>query len=115
MNLIILVLCALILVPNISAENITIKNLRCEYLKNPLGVDVPTPRLSWIVESDQNGQKQTAYHILVSTSQQNLDNDIGDAWDSKKTDTGQSIQIYYNYIRELEILVRLLHKFHTLF
>jgi alpha-L-rhamnosidase len=41
--------------------------LRCEYLIDPLGIDNSEPRLSWIVDSGQRGQRQTAYQILVST------------------------------------------------
>ena len=37
--------------------------LRCEYLQDPLGIDETQPRLSWRVESDQRGQKQTAYRV----------------------------------------------------
>ena len=29
------------------------ERLRCEYLDNPLGIDTPQPRLSWVVESKQ--------------------------------------------------------------
>ena len=42
--------------------------LRCEYLENPLGIDATQPRLSWIVESNERGQKQTAYQIIVAGS-----------------------------------------------
>ena len=35
-------------------------NLRCEYLTEPLGVDAVKPRLSWIINSDHRGEKQTA-------------------------------------------------------
>lgn len=35
--------------------------LRCEYRTNPFGIDVVQPRLSWVLESDQRGQKQNAY------------------------------------------------------
>ena len=38
-----------------AAESITPADLRCEYLVNPLGVDVGKPRLSWISESNQLG------------------------------------------------------------
>lgn len=34
--------------------------LRCEYLKDPIGIDIPRPRLMWICEG---GVKQTAYEI----------------------------------------------------
>ena len=40
-------------------------NLRCEYQVNPLGIDEPRPRLSWILESPQRRQVQTAYQVLV--------------------------------------------------
>ncbi len=42
--------------------------LRCEYLADPLGVDTASPRLSWLVESPQRGDRQKAYHILVSSA-----------------------------------------------
>lgn len=48
------------------------RELRCEYRVDPLGVDVQEPRLSWIVQSAQRGQKQTAYQILVASSSTNL-------------------------------------------
>lgn len=63
---------------------VTVANLKCEYLVNPLGIDEPKPRLSWTLESDQRGQKQTAYHILVASSLKKLDKDVGDLWDSGK-------------------------------
>ena len=31
--------------------------LRCEYLVTPLGIGEPSPRLSWIVESGDRGQR----------------------------------------------------------
>jgi len=42
------------------AATVGIKNLSCEDLKNPQGIDAKNPRLSWQLESDQRGQKQTA-------------------------------------------------------
>ena len=65
----------------VAAETLVIKNLRCEYLENPLGIDVLNPRLSWISKSDKRGQVQKAYQILVASTQQNLASDIGDLWD----------------------------------
>jgi len=43
-------------------------DLHCEYRKNPLGIDAPQPRLSWILEATDRGargQMQTAYQLLV--------------------------------------------------
>ena len=51
--------------------------LRCEYRVNPLGIDVPQPRLSWILEADGREQKQTAYRVLVASSPAVLARDQG--------------------------------------
>jgi len=72
-----------------------VTNLRCEYLHNPLGIDTPEPRLSWVFESDERGQKQSAYRILVADSKEKLDTDIGNLWDSGKVDSDQTIQVVY--------------------
>ncbi|MCC8045578.1 MAG: family 78 glycoside hydrolase catalytic domain, partial [Clostridiales bacterium] len=37
-------------------------HLRTEYLKNPIGIDITTPRFSWHCEG---GKKQSAYQIIV--------------------------------------------------
>ena len=47
---------------------IQVTDLKCEYRVNPLGLDVASPRLSWILKSDRRLQKQTAYQILVAGS-----------------------------------------------
>ncbi len=78
-----------------AANDAELNNLRCEYHNNPLGIDITSPRLSWITQSDNRGWKQSAYQILVASSQENLDQDRGDLWDSGKTQVGQSIQIPY--------------------
>ena len=50
-----------------------VTDLRCEYGTNPLGVDTPAPRLSWRLESQTQGQKQTACQILAASSRALLD------------------------------------------
>ena len=45
---------------------LTPENLLCEYFTNPLGLDVPQPRLSWQVHSAKRGARQTAYQIIVA-------------------------------------------------
>ncbi|WP_413432678.1 family 78 glycoside hydrolase catalytic domain [Crateriforma spongiae] len=70
-------------------------NLRCEYRKDPLGIDQESPRLSWIVQSDQRNQSQSAYRILVASTKQHLVNDKGDLWDSGKVDSDQTLFVTY--------------------
>lgn len=62
--------------------NVTPLGLTCEYAVNPLGLDVVKPRFSWILESDERGQMQSAYQILVASSEEKLNADAGDKWDS---------------------------------
>ena len=71
-------------------------DLRCEYMANPLGVDIASPRLSWKFQSDIRGQKQTAYRILVAGSSKKLAKDIGDIWDTGKVNIDKSIHVAYN-------------------
>ncbi|MHC4741715.1 MAG: glycoside hydrolase family 78 protein, partial [Planctomycetota bacterium] len=37
--------------------SIRVRRLRCEYQGQPLGIDHPAPRLSWILESPVRGEK----------------------------------------------------------
>ncbi|MCF7972222.1 MAG: glycoside hydrolase family 78 protein [Phycisphaerae bacterium] len=71
------------------------KYLRCEYKVEPLGVDVRQPRLSWILQSTRRGVMQTAYQILVASSEARLKQDAGDLWDSGKVETDRMNQIAY--------------------
>ncbi|HBC88868.1 MAG TPA: alpha-L-rhamnosidase [Lentisphaeria bacterium] len=73
-----------------------IGKLRCEYLKNPVGVDVVKPRLGWIVGSDVRGQGQSSCQILVASSSELLSQDKGDLWDSGKMETDQSSHVEYS-------------------
>ena len=58
--------------------------LRVEYLKNPIGIDITKPRLSWNCEG---GVKQTAYRIVAT------DEDANVVWDSGKTASSQMVHI----------------------
>ena len=78
-----------------AANDAELNSLRCEYHNNPLGIDITEPRLSWISQSEKRGWKQSAYQILVASSQENLDQDRGDLWDSGKVEAKQSTQIPY--------------------
>ncbi|MHB1033198.1 MAG: family 78 glycoside hydrolase catalytic domain [Pirellulales bacterium] len=68
---------------------------RCEYLVNPLGIDSVLPRLSWEMQDSRRGAAQTAYRVLVATSEAKLQADQADLWDSGKVATDQSAQVVY--------------------
>ncbi len=70
------------------AHAMDVGKLRCESLTNPLGIDETQPRLSWVVESDQRAQHQTAYQVVVTSDNETL-------WDSTKIVSGETSHIAY--------------------
>ncbi|MFV2015417.1 MAG: hypothetical protein ACC656_08325, partial [Candidatus Heimdallarchaeota archaeon] len=71
-------------------------NLRCEYLQNPLGIENPTPALSWKLSSPNDNDNQTAFRILASSSKSNLEINVGELWDTKKISTNKNLFITYS-------------------
>ena len=55
-------------------------NLRTEYLKNPIGIDITNPRVSW---NCSDGKKQEAYEIEVSSKSGNVLWNSGEVESSK--------------------------------
>ncbi len=76
-------------------SEVRVTELRCEYLVDPLGIDVVQPRLSWKLESQWRGQKQTAYQVLVANEEKRLVENKADLWDSGKIVSDQSIHVVY--------------------
>src|SRR6266702_1755920 len=58
----------LLLLKNSASATVEVKNptdLRTDSLIQPLGIDSPRPMLSWRLQDDTDGAKQTAYEIFV--------------------------------------------------
>jgi alpha-L-rhamnosidase len=72
-----------------------VKDLFCENANNPTGITNTTPRFSWILESRKRSQLQSAYHILIASTVEKLNNNNGDMWDSKKVVSDKSVLISY--------------------
>ncbi len=80
------------------AASIHPRQLRLEYRENPLGIDVAAPRFSWLAapaDPKARGLRQTAYRILVASSERALRAGSGDLWDSGRVASGDSAQIVY--------------------
>jgi len=67
--------------------------LRCEYLVEPLGIDVPRPRLSWLVGDRARAATQTAYQILAASSVELLKAGAVDVWDSGKVAGDRTLHV----------------------
>ena len=70
-------------------------HLRCEYLDNPRSIDVLAPRLSWRLSDARRGARQSAYQLLVASSQEVLATGQGDLWDSGRVESAQSVHVPY--------------------
>lgn len=68
---------------------------KVEYTENPVNIDVPNPRFSWIVSSTQRGGKQTAYQILVAESRKYLESGNEYCWNSGKQSGHSTIHHAY--------------------
>ena len=86
-------------------------NLRCEYLTNPLGIDVPSPRLTWLLDDARYGAIQNAYRIIVGTDSATVARGQGNTWDTQKVQSdkmlvsfqGQGLQPFTKYYWQVRV------------
>jgi alpha-L-rhamnosidase len=68
--------------------------LKCEYLVHPIGIDQAHPRLTWQMDDDRTGARQTAYQIIVGEDSVKLVKGSGSAWSSPKTASSANLITY---------------------
>jgi alpha-L-rhamnosidase len=78
-----------------SAASATPVHLRCEYLENPLGIDVAIPHLSWQSDNTERNWRQSAYEVVVASNDESLRPGRADIWDSGKVNSAESVGIAY--------------------
>lgn len=81
-----------------SSASIEPTELRCEYLRDPLGMDVTEPRLGWILKANNpsaGGQFQTALQVIVSSTPELLQQNQGDLWNSGELRSGETLHLAY--------------------
>jgi len=85
-----------------SLNDIKAVELKCEYLSNPLAVESPRPRLSWILKENnpmKQNLSQKAYQIVVASTKALLDTNKGDLWDTNKVLSNKNTHIPYNGVK----------------
>ncbi len=70
-------------------------NLKCEYLEDPMGIDMRDPRFYWQLSCEEDGQEQKAYRLIVASSEQLLAESKGDMFDSGKKRSRQNTHVVY--------------------
>jgi alpha-L-rhamnosidase len=58
------------------------ENLKCEYLVNPIGIDVKSPRFVWQMNVNRQGASQKAFMIFVGTDSAEVAAGKGNVWES---------------------------------
>lgn len=73
---------------------LSVSNLNCEHLNNPLGLDVTSPRFGWHLVSDIRNTKQIAYEIQVGLDENMYDENLL-IWKSGKVLSDSSVHVTY--------------------
>ena len=71
------------------------QSLVCDSLKEPLGIDSARPVISWKLQDQRRGAKQTAYEILVASKPAVAGTLTPDVWDSGRVASEQSVDVSY--------------------
>jgi len=74
---------------------LALHSLRCEYKRDPLGIDVRRPRLYWKLSSDERDTMQGACQVQVANTEEDLRDGNNLAWDSGRRETDQAIHVEY--------------------
>lgn len=68
--------------------------LKCENLVDPLGIDAANPRLSWRLQDERTGAKQTGYTIIVGTDAVAVSNGKGNMLQVTKANAAEQTFTY---------------------
>ena len=85
----------LTLIVSVSAQ-VNVHSLTNDYLTNPIGIDNPAPKLSWIIQSDQSNTMQASYEIRAALDPADLAKGKKQIWSSGKVLSSQSVHIKYD-------------------
>ncbi|MGZ3777708.1 MAG: family 78 glycoside hydrolase catalytic domain, partial [Mucilaginibacter sp.] len=67
----------------------------CENKPHPLGVPCQDFRLGWEIKALKRSEYQTAFQIVISTSEKHIDQGIYDVWNSATVHSSQSVLVAY--------------------
>jgi hypothetical protein len=74
---------------------VAVMDLRTDNVSNPLGIDNREPRLGWTLHSKVNGERQTAYQVIVASSAGRVRSGAADVWDSGRVASDESVDVAY--------------------
>ena len=78
-----------------TSSSITFEKLLVNTKQNPSTIESKQPLFSWIVDAEGYNKSQSAYHMLVATSKEKLNENDADIWNSDKVKSGKSTFVKY--------------------
>jgi len=78
-----------------AAAQVRVEQLFTESLENPLGLDVATPRFSWILTADDRNVMQQAYELRVAEEEASLNRGKNLLWESGRVNSDASVLVPY--------------------
>ncbi len=82
--------------PPTAERRLDVSGLRVEYLSDPLGIDVPHPRLSWRIASDVRNTMQAAYQLQVGLTASGVARGSALLWDTGRIVSDASVFVEYD-------------------
>ncbi len=74
---------------------VSLANLRTELLVNPEGIGTTQPRFSWEIQTPERGVMQSSWHMIIASSLEQINRNVGDIWDSGVVNSDNSVQVSY--------------------
>lgn len=78
---------------SVFSQELAVYDLTCEYKTEPMGIDIPQPRLSWKIKASGSDVMQSAYSIRVATDPKFSSS--GTVWKTGKVSSGESTLVTY--------------------
>jgi len=88
-------LAGLLLLAAALPAQVRVATLRCENLQDPMGIETPSPRLSWQLLSDRRNTRQTAWEVRVAPSLPALLKGRDLVWNSGRQASDASVHVPY--------------------
>ena len=79
-------------------NTIILKQLSVNSKENPTTIESEQPLFSWNVDAKGYNKSQSAYQILVAASQDKLNENDADLWNSEKVKSDKSLLVKYQEI-----------------
>lgn len=77
-------------------SKLTFETLTCDSKQNPTAIENANPLFSWIAKAEGFNKSQSAYHVLVASSKEKLNETDANVWNSGKVESDKSAFVKYS-------------------